>query len=88
MVFFQGRELWHCSLAIWDRITGRPKPALDWNVGEQATAQTIAAAWLDGVGETGRDHVETGDISRNLRRPLTDAEIAQLPLGRRRIDRP
>ncbi len=81
-MFFQGRELWHCSVSVWDRSTGRPKLLKNWTAGEQGVTQSFALNTLDGAGLIGDDRLQTGDIAMHRRRALTDEEISRLPRTR------
>lgn len=54
----------------------------NWTAVEQGVAQTFALNTLEGIGLTGNDHIEQGDIAIHRRRAMTDAEIARLPRNR------
>lgn len=75
-MFFGGKPLWHASVVLWSRLTGRPRTAASWAVEERARAERIAAQQLAGVGldDQTRADVEPGGTGLHLRKATTAAE--------------
>jgi hypothetical protein len=87
-VFFGGRPLWHASIALWSRLTGRPKPVARWAPNDHSRAARIAGGILAGVGIEDRMMAATtpDGVALHLRKAATDAEqdaIFRTARGRR-----
>jgi len=78
-VIFQGRALWHCSIALWSRTTGKPTLTSSWGRDYRRIAASVAIAVLRGVGDTDQEIVEFGDTAVHRRRCMTTGEQATLP---------
>lgn len=86
-MFFGGMPLWHASVVLWSRLTGRPKKAASWAAEERAKVERIAAQQLAGVGidDQARADVEPGGTGLHLRKATTAAEgdaVFRTPRGR------
>lgn len=74
-MFFDGAPLWHCSVAIHDRVLRRPKPVSRWDRDTWNRATSIAREFLAGVGEPEPEVIVDGGSAIHLRRKATRAEI-------------
>ena len=86
-MFFGGKPLWHASVVLWSRLTGRPKTAASWAVEERARVERIATQQLAGSGldDQTRADVEPGGTGLHLRKATTAAEgdaVFRTPRGR------
>lgn len=84
-VFFGGAPLWHVSVALWSRLTGRPKAVSSWTQADHARAQRVARDMLAGVGIDDRTRGDTLDIAFHLRkqtRPIEQDSVFKTPRGR------
>ena len=78
-MFFQGRALWHCSIALWSHFTGRPAPTDGWGAGSRHGVMDLAHEVLDGVGDPALEVVEYGESAAHYRRCMTDGEGSSIP---------
>ena len=78
-MFFQGRALWHCSIALWSLYTGQPAPTDSWGLGCRHVVMGLAHEVLDGVGDPDLEVVEYGESACHYRRCMTDDEGSSVP---------
>jgi hypothetical protein len=84
-VFFGGSPLWHASVVLWDRLTGRPKSVSSWTHADRLRTETIANNVLDGVGIHDRTRADTFNLGLHVRRETTAQErdsVFKTPRGR------
>ena len=84
-MFFGGKPLWHVSVAIWSRLTNRPKPCPVWTDQDRSRADRIAEMTLQGVGSADQMRSDDLNSTRHYRRATTPAEqdsVFRSPRGR------
>jgi hypothetical protein len=77
-MFFGGAPLWHVSVAMWSRLTNRPRPVASLPREAVQSLEAAAAEVLAGIGIEDRTRAELFEIALHMRRETTSAERDQV----------
>lgn len=75
-MFFHGRPLWHCSVALWE--LDQPLPLTTWLDRHWRVAARMHAVHLASVGDHAEEVRDVGGMAWHLRRVCTPEEITAL----------